>query len=241
MTQHFNISAKRISLAFGAIALSASALAQAEVYGFKFASGAQNNPTIKQSGDYIFADVTENFSTPANDVLFKLTSSIPESVSGLARFVFDTGSYTTLFSSMSIFAESPGVDMSPVALTTHPYLPGLTPDYAFGFTNGVLYDPRAVNPGEYLTVSGTLGAGKSFADVIAAMSVGINSATASSGLRIGVLAYNLLGTRIDPTKTLMDDAGFVTASIVPVPEAETWTLMLAGLGLVGFMARRRKV
>ena len=86
-----------------------------------------------------------------------------------------------------------------------------------------------------------MGAGKSFADVIAAMSVGINSATASSGLRIGVLAYNLLGTRIDPTKTLMDDAGFVTASIVPVPEAETWALMLSGLGLVGFMAHRRRV
>jgi hypothetical protein len=26
----------------------------------------------------------------------------------------------------------------------------------------------------------------------------------------------------------------------PVPEAETYAMMLAGLGLVGFMARRRK-
>jgi len=31
----------------------------------------------------------------------------------------------------------------------------------------------------------------------------------------------------------------VTNSIVAVPEAETWAMMLAGLGLVGFMARRR--
>ncbi len=29
-------------------------------------------------------------------------------------------------------------------------------------------------------------------------------------------------------------------SIAPVPEAETWAMMLAGLGLVGFVARRRK-
>jgi hypothetical protein len=29
------------------------------------------------------------------------------------------------------------------------------------------------------------------------------------------------------------------ASVAVVPEAQTYTLMLAGLGLVGFMARRR--
>jgi hypothetical protein len=28
-------------------------------------------------------------------------------------------------------------------------------------------------------------------------------------------------------------------SLAPVPEAETWAMMLAGLGLVGFMARSR--
>jgi hypothetical protein len=30
------------------------------------------------------------------------------------------------------------------------------------------------------------------------------------------------------------------ASVSPVPEPETYALMLAGLGLVGFMARKRK-
>lgn len=32
----------------------------------------------------------------------------------------------------------------------------------------------------------------------------------------------------------------VTVSAMPVPEAETYAMMLAGLGLVGFMARRRR-
>lgn len=32
----------------------------------------------------------------------------------------------------------------------------------------------------------------------------------------------------------------VSASLAPVPEPETYAMLLAGLGLVGFMARRRK-
>ena len=29
-------------------------------------------------------------------------------------------------------------------------------------------------------------------------------------------------------------------SVSPVPEAQTWAMLVAGLGLLGFMARRRK-
>lgn len=240
MTNIFTFTTLRASLAIGIMALSASAPAQAALYGFKFSSGAQNLPAIKQAGDYIFAEVTENSLTPANDVLFKFTSHIPEPVSRLGAFVFDTGSYTTLFSGMSIYEQS-GVDMSMLTPTWHPYLSALTPEYKIGLINGQLYDSRALSPGESLTMSGTLGTGKTFADVIGAMNAGINPATAASGLRIGVLAYNLLGTRIDPTKSLMDDAGFVTNSVVasvPVPAA--LSMMLSGLGLMGFMAHRRK-
>lgn len=240
MTNTFTFSALRASLAIGIVALSASAPAPAALYGFKFSSGAQNLPVIKQAGDYIFAEVTENFSTQANDVLFKFTSSIPEPVSRLGAFFFDTGSYTTLLSDMSIYEQS-GVDMSMLTPATHSYLPGITPEYKIGLTNGILYDQRALSPGEYLTMSATLGTGMTFANVIGAMNAGINPATAASGLRIGVLAYNLRGTRIDPAITLSDDAGFVTNSVVAsVPLSAALPMMLSGLGLMGFMAHRRK-
>lgn len=35
------------------------------------------------------------------------------------------------------------------------------------------------------------------------------------------------------------DAVSISAQVAPVPEAETYLMMLAGLGLIGFMARRR--
>jgi len=33
---------------------------------------------------------------------------------------------------------------------------------------------------------------------------------------------------------------FTSSSVTAVPEPETYAMLLAGLGLVGFMARRRK-
>ncbi|MFN9771615.1 MAG: PEP-CTERM sorting domain-containing protein [Burkholderiales bacterium] len=48
--------------------------------------------------------------------------------------------------------------------------------------------------------------------------------------------FNLDGSVQDRT-TLLDDIALVTA---PIPEPETYALMMAGLGVMGFMARRRR-
>lgn len=51
--------------------------------------------------------------------------------------------------------------------------------------------------------------------------------------------WNVLGR---PGSLLSYDSnGFYIDYLAPVPEPETWTMMLAGLGLVGWMTRRRKL
>lgn len=50
---------------------------------------------------------------------------------------------------------------------------------------------------------------------------------------------------IDPTNSdapyaaILNQDGTLTITLSPVPEADTWALMVAGLGLLGFAARRR--
>ena len=40
--------------------------------------------------------------------------------------------------------------------------------------------------------------------------------------------------------TSVNPASQTLLSVSPVPEAQTWAMLVAGLGLLGFMARRRK-
>lgn len=88
----------------------------------------------------------------------------------------------------------------------------------------------------YLTVAGV----GSPAD-----SVGLAGSTSDGGLGGGFRFLNSNGT--DPlTLNAAWNSWYVpsmqfTANIAPVPEPETYAMMLAGLGMLGFMARRRKL
>lgn len=76
---------------------------------------------------------------------------------------------------------------------------------------------KGINPGEWLNIRF---AGESFSNVVAGLD--------SGDLRVGI---HVQGFATGGSES------FVTT---PIPEPETYAMLLAGLGLMGFVARRRK-
>jgi len=56
----------------------------------------------------------------------------------------------------------------------------------------------------------------------------------------GQLARNIATQTVYGTTFSLSNNGVLTYTAAPVPEADSYALMLAGLGLVGYMVRRRK-
>lgn len=251
MTNIFTYSALRAALAAGALTIAIAAPAQAAAvytYDFKMSGGAYSS--LAWVSSHLFVEVTENSSTAANDVLFKFTNEIPilnpAMPPSVAYLYFDTGTgpYSGLFTGMSVTETSGGVNFVPrTPPTSSPFFDAVapfTPDYKFGLSSTFPLDNpiNGINPGEYAVLSTTLNSGMTFADLISAMNVGTNAnaATAAAGLRVGVFTYYNAGTQ-------RDDAAHVTNSLVSVasvPLPAAWPMMMAGLGLMGFVARRRK-
>jgi hypothetical protein len=66
---------------------------------------------------------------------------------------------------------------------------------------------------------------------------GLGSLAAGTGpLIIGNYYFKITGDLVAPAQM---GAYTISASTLPVPEAETWAMMLAGLGLVGLQLRRK--
>ncbi|HQT32258.1 MAG TPA: PEPxxWA-CTERM sorting domain-containing protein [Thiobacillus sp.] len=161
-----------------------------------------------------------------SQVAFKFTNN---SISSVADVYFDDG---TLLGIASISDSGTGVAFTQYA--TPADLPGgnnLTP--TFSTTAGFSADSDApvsfngVTSGEWLTITFNLQAAQTYASVISALS--LPNYGGIGDLRVGLHVQSFA------------DGGsesFVNVP-APVPEPETYAMLLAGLGLVGFAARRK--
>jgi hypothetical protein len=247
VTQIFTFSALRASFAIGVMAMGVSVPAQAIVYDFVMTGGAQ--PPLSFASEYFNVEVSENTSTAANDVLFKLTNHLPAPTpeynkSTLWRTWFDFGSHTDLFLNDTISFDaalsSNANFVSKTPTDAHPFLQGTMPSPEYKFeASGTCPDlDCGVNNGDWAVYTATLDTGKSFTDVVSAVNQGI---TSTSGLRVGIFTFYRLGGPSPGVASVHDDAAHIIRGVVPVPEAETWAMLLAGLGLTGFMVRRRRI
>jgi hypothetical protein len=154
------------------------------------------------------------------------------STSSLTDVYFDDGS---LLGISSISDSGTTVAFSTGAAP--PNLPGgnsVTP--AFTTTAGFSADSDApvlskgVTSGEWVAINFILLPGKTYADTLAALA--LPNGGGDGDLRIGVHVQGY-GSSGNISEAFINNP-------IPVPEAETYAMMLAGLGLVGWAARRRR-
>lgn len=160
-----------------------------------------------------------------SQVQFKFTNN---STSSLTDVYFDDGS---LLGIASITDSGAGVAFSQGAAP--PNLPGgQNASPPFQTTAGFLADsdpavsPNGVSQGEWVAITFDLLPGKTYGDTLAALA--LPNGGDWGDLRIGVHVQSFPGG---------GSASFINT---PIPEAETYAMMLAGLGVVGLAARRRR-
>ncbi|HJW25283.1 MAG TPA: PEP-CTERM sorting domain-containing protein [Rhodocyclaceae bacterium] len=224
----------------GLALLSGMSLA-ASAASFNFIPVTEPGNTVLQSlGKQLTMEVT---SGGGDNVLFTFTNrgSLESSIS---RVFFDDAP-SNLFSSFTVANQSPGVQFvmntDPAILTdasADPYrfwatesAQAVTPR----FVNGV--NDTAEAPGEFLTLSGILNAGKTFADVVASLAEG--PPTQGNLLRVGLRAIGINQFNDSGSASFLD-TGPGSGPTAPIPESSTYGMLLAGLGLITAIARRRQ-
>lgn len=186
-----------------------------------------------QATDYSFGCVTQNLAGDCAIGQSQLDLAVTSSGSFVDFYFSNTGPAAASITDVYFDWLSPSFDLSTAGsvITTSSGVsfswgasPGDLPGgQAIAFVADIATDSDAptqrngVNPGEWLNIRF---AGESFSNVVA----GLNS----GDLRVGI---HVQGFATGGSES------FVTT---PVPEPETYAMLLAGLGLMGFVARRRR-
>ena len=223
MQQTFSSTIRR-AIVVGTLALASAGHADAVTFDFnQFLSGGGGGPiqskegqTARGAGAHVCVDVTEARETSGNRVIFYIWSAIPQPKSRLTTIAFDTGRHTDLFRDVSVVVQPRGVKAQVTPGQSHAFLRSLTPDFTIRFSRLERPAPgqlaAGLAPGNSIMLAATLGPGKTFANVISALTEGLNPATASSGLRLGVIVAYLLGGPPPGVGSIHDDGGFVIQS-----------------------------
>lgn len=228
----------------GLVLLSGMSLAaQAATYNFTPITD-PNNPsalnTVINLGNQMSMDVTDGGNNTAL-FTFRNTGGIQSS---LSQIYFDD-SPSNLFSDVSIQGDS-GNNVNFNQANASP-LPGgsiptfsFTTTHQFNATDGI---HNSTGGGEFLTLAATLRTGRSFTDVLNSLNGG--DETDTNFLRIGLRlsALDGIGDFCGCGISFMDKGvgtGGGASPPPPIPEPETYGMLLAGLGIMSAMVRRRK-
>lgn len=227
----------KAKLAGLALLLSLSLAASAATYNFTPVT-APEDAVLQSLGSQLSMEVTDG---GADNVVFTFRNNgaIESSISRV--YIDDAPS--NLFASFDIASQTPGVNFAmgadPANLTgseTEPYQFFAT-DSAGSlqprFNNGINHSAEI--PGEALAMVGFLNTGASFADVVASLSGG--PPTAGNILRVGLRVIGIDQFNDSGSASFLS----VGASPAPIPESSTLGMLLAGLGLITAIARRRQV
>ena len=201
----------------------APTLSYAVLYDFdNQVAGISTIPLNNAAGRETFIEITENYFTPANDVLFKFTNfippenTIPDGEAAINWIYFDTGNYTDLVAEVTIWEQSTGVHMAipgnrPIMNVMNSFDTYFTEDFSTGIDGSVQGTNNGINPGEYLVLNVTLGSGKTFDDLLNAIDVGrdADEIVARTGFRISEIVHRIWGVAADA-----DHAVFVLASVI---------------------------
>lgn len=223
------------------IGMGMSLTAPAEIFHFGNITD-PGNPVLQSLGNQLTMEVTN-----AGDdrVLFTFSNNASggDLDSSIARIYFDDAP-SNLFQDVRIGFQSEGVDFTPTASPSN--LPGPTTG-AYGFAATDSFDaaiPRtflginnaAVEGGEeFLTLSAVLNPGKTFSDVVRSLSAGALSSTGF--LRVGLHVIAIDRFREGANASFLELAATPPP---PIPEPGSLAMTLAGLGLMGIIARRRR-